>query len=158
LAQLFYRTGHVLSVTGPSGTQEFTMAELKALQSTGGYGGWKNKVGTIVAPILYKGVSVRALMDLVGGGTTITVVASDGYEMKYTAAAVSGDVPMYDPATGAEMTPVSGKLTVIVAYAAGGGVLTSDEGAVRIAFVSALNDQVTDSKNWAKQVVAIKVE
>jgi len=158
LAQLFYRTGVLLSVTGPSGTQEFTMAQLKALQPTEGYGGWRNVLGNITGPKFYRGISIRDLMDLVGGGTKITATASDGYEQRFDAAAVSGNVEMYDPITGAVITAITGQLTMILAYGVDGEALASDEGGLRIAFVSDQNEQVTPSGNWVKQVVAIRVE
>ena len=46
------------------------MAELKAMPAIQGWGGWKNQFGNITAPMQWQGVSVRALMELVGGGTT----------------------------------------------------------------------------------------
>ena len=47
LAQVYYRTGKILKVTGPTGSKEFTMAELKAMTVTEGFGGTKNKAGTL---------------------------------------------------------------------------------------------------------------
>jgi len=158
LAQLFYRTGTLLTLTGPSGTQDFTMADLKALPSTEGYGGWKNKVGTIVGPRFYKGVAVRDLMDLVGGGTKVTVTASDGYEIDYETDAIDGRVDVYDPITGAVIPGYADDLTMILAYEADGDPLTSDEGGLRIGFVGQTANQVTYSGSWAKLVASITVE
>ncbi len=52
----------------PSGTKELSMADLKAMKATSGYGGWKNQLGNITGPTSWKGVSLRSLADLVGGG------------------------------------------------------------------------------------------
>jgi hypothetical protein len=158
LAQLFYRTGKILTVTGPSGTQEFTLAQLKALASTEGHGGYKNSIGTIVGPKLYKGVAMQALMALVGGGTTVKVLAADGYEKSYKAAEVNGVTIMYNPQSGEEITTISGALTMILAYQVDGGPLASNDGALRIGFVSPASDQVTKSGAWVSQVVKITVE
>jgi hypothetical protein len=158
LSQLYYRTGKILSVSGPSGTVDLSMAELKAMPATEGYGGWKNVLNNIMGPLLWKGVSIDALMDLVGGGSSVTVTASDGYQTTLSADELNGGVTMYDPATGNTITTIGGKLSVIVAYQESGAALSSDQGALRIALVSPGQDQVTDSRNWVQQVVAIKVQ
>ena len=133
------------------------MAQLKALPATEGYGGWKNRVGTIVGPDLYKGVTIDYLMGLVGGGTAITVVASDNYELEFDEDAVNGLVTMYDPITGNEITDIDGELTMILTYSVNGDPLPSENGALRIGFVSPVNDHVTYSGNWAKLVARIEV-
>jgi DMSO/TMAO reductase YedYZ molybdopterin-dependent catalytic subunit len=147
----------VLTVSGPSGTKELSMAALKAMSATSGYGGWKNQLGNITAPVSWKGVSVRALMELVGGGDSVTVIASDGYEQTLSGGELSGGTNMYDPATGEAITSISGSLRVILAYAKSGGAIGSGEGPLRIAFVSPEQDQVTDSNNWVKMVISITV-
>ena len=147
----------VLTVTGPSGSKKFTMAQLKALGSASGYGGWKNRVGNITAPMSWKGVSLSALMDQVGGGSSVQVTASDGYQQSFSSGELSGGVTMYDPATGDPVTSINGKLRVIVAYSQGGSAIGSGEGPLRIAFISPEKDQVTDGSNRAKPVVSIKV-
>ena len=131
------------------------MDELKAMSSASGYGGWKNQLGNITAPASWKGVSLQSLMGLVGGGGSVTVVASDGYAATLSAGEAAGSVTTYDPATG---EPVSGvSVRVIVAYAKGGSSLGSGEGPLRLAFVSSGQDQVTDSDMWVKHVVEIRV-
>lgn len=56
LSQLFYRTGKILKITGTTGTVELSMAELKAMTATEGYGGYRSsKTGNITGPQLYKG-------------------------------------------------------------------------------------------------------
>ncbi len=158
LSALYNMTGKILSITGPSGTVELSMGELKAMPATEGYGGWKNKVGNITDPMPWKGVSVQTLMDLVGGGSSITVVASDGYQETLSASELSGGVTMYNPATKEAITSISGTLSVIVAYSQNGAAIGSSEGPLRIAFVSLGQDQVTDGSNWEKLVVGIKVK
>ena len=148
----------VLRVVGPSGTKELSIADLKAMSAVDGWGGWKNQLGNITAPMQWRGVPVKALMQLVGGGGSVDVVASDGYEQSFSSAELDGAVPMYDPVTGADVSSISGSLSAIVAYSQNGKAIGSGEGPLRIAFVSPQKDQVTDGSSWAKWVVRINVK
>lgn len=147
----------VLTVVGPSGTEQLSMADLKAMWATSGYGGWKNQLGNITPPVSWKGVALTNLIDLVGGGSSVVVTASDGYEQSLSAGELSGAVTTYDPATGEQITGINGSIAVIVAYAKGGSAITGDEGPLRIAFVSPAKDQVTDSAMWVRMVNRITV-
>jgi hypothetical protein len=146
----------VLTLTGPAGTKELCMADLKALSAVSGYGGWKNQLGNITAPVSYTGVTVKALLDLVGSGGSAVVTASDGYEAVLSGAELSGQCNMYDPSTGEAVSSISGSLKTILAYAKNGKAIGSGEGPLRIAFVSPEQDQVTESDQWVKFVVSIK--
>ena len=148
----------ILHVTGPSGTKDLTMAQLKAMPASSGYGGWKNQLGNITGPVSWKGVSLRALMDLVGGGSSASVTASDNYARTISASELSGAVAVYDPATGQDIDNYSGSIRVIVAYSENGAALPSGEGPLRIAFVSSTKDEVTDGSSWVKLVAAIKAK
>ena len=143
-----------LTVKGPSGTKELSMADLKAMSATSGYGGWKNQLGNITGPVSYKGVSLRSLMKLVGGSGSVTVVASDGYTQSMSSSQVGGSVNTYDPTTGEPISGVS--VTAIVAYQKGGSNIGSGEGPLRIGFVSSGSNQVTDSDLWVKWVVELR--
>lgn len=153
LHALFSQT---LEVSGPTGTQRLSVVDLKALAATQGYGGWKNSVGTITGPNHYQGVDLDDLAALVGGGNTITVVASDGYSRTLTAAEAAGEVAQYDPATGEEIT-APGALSLILAYGEDGHALNYGDGPLRTALVGESATQVTSSKLWIKQVVRIEV-
>ncbi len=148
----------VLTLTGPAGTKELSMAELKAMWATSGYGGWKNQLGNITAPIPWKGVALTNLIELAGGGSSVVITASDGYEQPLSAGEVGGAVTTYDPATGEQISSMNGSITVIVAYAKNGGAITGEEGPLRIAFVSPAKDQVTDSFMWVRMVKKIVVQ
>lgn len=168
LAQLFYRTGKILTLTGPAGTQEFTMAQLKALAAVEGFGGFKNKVGTITGPDAFKGVSLAALITLAGGGTKVTATASDGYAVTYNADKLAGKVLLYNPTTGdtihdpavegATIPAEVGAITAALIYEQDGEILSSDQAPLRIGFLSADENQVSHSGSWAKQLVALTVE
>jgi hypothetical protein len=94
-------------------------------------------------------------MELVGGGGSVTVVASDGYTATLSADQIAGAVTTYDPSTGAETNGVS--VRAIVAYTKGGGSLGSSEGPLRVAFISSEQNQVTDSDMWVRMVVELRV-
>lgn len=168
LAQLFYRTGKILTLTGPAGTQEFTMAQLKALAAVEGFGGFKNKVGTITGPDAFKGVSLATLITLAGGGTKVTAMASDEYKVTYNADKLAGKVLLYDPTTGdtiydpavegATIPAEVGAITTTLIYEQDGKLLSSDQAPLRIGFLSADDNQVSHSGSWAKQLVALTVE
>jgi hypothetical protein len=152
---------YALRVTGPSGTELFTMSALRALPSVQGHGGYKNKVGTIVGPDLFQGTTVLGLLQQVGGlplGSGIKAVATDGYAASFGYAQVNGNgLNMYDPATGNAITTITGSLQMIVAYDMNGNPIPSDPGPLRIALVSPVAEQVTDSSKWAKMVAWIEV-
>ena len=148
----------VLKVTGPSGVKELSMADLKAMPASSGYGGWKNDVQNISGPYAFKGVSLRALMDLVGGGSSVTVVASDGYSRTLSGGELGGSMTMFDPATGEEIQSISGSLRAVVAYSKDGAALNSEEGPLRLVFISPEKDQVTQSKLWVRMVTELQVQ
>lgn len=155
LHRLFTMT---LRLVSPSGTERLTVTDLAELPATEGYGGFKNKLGNITGPSLYKGVTIAELMDRVGGGTTVTMYASDGYAKELTPEETQGQVLQYDPVTGGSLTGIA-PLTLILAYQMAGSPLTYDDGGpLRSAFVGPEAIQVTDSKLWIKHVVKIVVE
>ena len=158
LSQLFYRTGKILTITSATETVELSMAELKAMDATEGYGGGRNRLGNITAPRLYTGVAIKDLMDLVGGGAAVKAVATDGYAAPYSANEVNGVLTMFDPVSGEEITTIVGTVTMILAYSIEGSALRSDQGALRVAFVSETADQVTTSSKWAGQIAKLEVE
>ena len=145
----------VLTVSGPSGTKKFSMADLKAMTAVSGYGGYKNQAGTLTPPDSYTGVSLRSLMQLVGGSGGLTVVASDSYTITMSAAEAAGQVAEFGPATGDSISGVA--VTVIVAYAKNGGGLGGD-GPLKIAFVSPGKNQLTTGNQWAKMVVELRCQ
>lgn len=147
----------VLRVTGSGSNRDFSMAELRAMPYIEGWGGWKNQLGNITPPTFWRGVPVTALMEPAGGGGSIVVVASDGYEQPFSAGDLGGDIVMYDPVTGDTVSTISGNLRAIIAYSENGAAIGSGQGPLRIAFVSPAQDQVTDGGKWVKWVVELRV-
>jgi hypothetical protein len=94
----------------------------------------------------------------VGGGSSVSVTASDNYAQTISSSELNGAVAIYDPATGEAIDNYSGSIRVIVAYSENGAALPSGEGPLRIAFVSSTKDQVTDGSNWVRLVASIKVK
>lgn len=163
LTQLFNKTGKILRITKGETVVELSMAELKAMAAVEGHGGFhSSKTGKVTGPNLYKGVSIKDLMDLVGGGTTVTAVATDGYELAYSADEVKGVLTLFNPAVttaeGEEIADYAGIVTMILAYEMDGAALFTGDGALRVAFVTDEDDQVIDSKKSAKQIAELIVE
>jgi hypothetical protein len=158
LSRVFFRTGKILKITGPTKTVELTLAELKAMTAVEGYGATKNKAGTVSAAKLYKGVAMKDLMALVGGGTTLQAIASDGYKMSYTADDINGTVSLFNPTTGESIETITGPMTMILAYESAGKAFGTSDGPVKIAFVTPTAEQATMSNLWARQVVELKVQ
>jgi hypothetical protein len=151
-------TGVGLKIVGPSGTKELSLVDLQAMPATTGWGGWKNKLDKITGPSSYQGVLLSDLVKLVGGGTSVTILASDGYGQTLTAAQLTGQMDMYAPSTGASVAGVSEKLRLIIAYSKDGAALDSEHGPLCLAFVSEAKDQVTDGAAWVRMVAEIDVE
>jgi S-layer homology domain len=160
LAQLLYRSGTILTLKGPTGTQELTMADLKALQAVDGFGGWKNRIDIVYGPWALKGVSIKTLANLVGGGSEVTVKASDGYKLAFDLTTYSDDangaLVMWDPVTKLPVADIDGELSMVLVYALEGGPLPSDWGALRVGFISPADDQVTYSGKWVSQVAGLE--
>jgi DMSO/TMAO reductase YedYZ molybdopterin-dependent catalytic subunit len=152
----------VLEVVGLEGTKSYTLDQIKAMQSTEGYGGMKSSTGRITPPMLVKGVLLQDLFAEVGGAPedmAMSIMAKDGYEMTMSVAQLdSGDFLTYDMVTGAEKE-VEGPLKVIVAYENDGKPLDPDsDGPLRLGIVSPEMNQVTDGHWWVKWVTKVQIK
>jgi hypothetical protein len=151
-----------LELVGPDETQSLTMEALKALPAVEGWGGGKSSTGRIITPELHKGVTLQGLAAQVGGlepGTGVNIVAKDGYAMTFSYdQIVNGDFIAYDPGTGDETT-IDDSLQVIVAYERGGQPIPEDDdGPLRIAILSAQNNQVVDGHWTVKWVTELRIK
>lgn len=148
----------VFELTGPAGTQSFTMEQLQALPATEGQGGFVSSTGMITIPSLYRGVALKDLPALLGiefdETMGMTLTAEDGYSMTFSYdQVVNGAFTAYDPATGKEL-PEHDPLTAIVAYSRDGQALNpTEDGTLRIQVVSAANNQIVDG-HWSVKWVA----
>jgi DMSO/TMAO reductase YedYZ molybdopterin-dependent catalytic subunit len=141
-----------LEIVTSDGTQSYSMAEIKDMPVTEGYGGIKSSTGRITPPAMYRGVSLVDLMAEVGGveeGQGINVVAKDGYGITFSRdQATKGTFTAYDPGTGNEFE-LSDPLTAILAYEREGEPLDLEkDGQLRLVIVSENNNQVTDG-HWS---------
>jgi len=151
----------VLEIVGLESTVSLTLEELKALPATEGYAGIKSSTGKITPPVLFKGVSLADLAELVGGmdaATGFNIVAEDGYSITFSFDQVTnGAFIAYDPATGNELkNPVA--LTAMLAYEVEGQPLDAKrDGTLRLVIISPDLNQVTDghwSVKWVNRVEA----
>ncbi len=152
----------VLEIVGLTETKSLTMEELKALPETEGYAGLKSSTGKITPPVIFKGVALKDLAEFIGGmdeTTGFNVVAEDGYSITYSFDQLqNGSFIAYDPATGEELkNPV--ELTAILAYEADGKPFDAkQDGALRLAIISAELNQVTDGHWSVKWVNKLEVK
>jgi len=156
-------SGTVLELTGPNGGKVFTLAKLKALPVTEGWGGNKSSAGKITIPASFKGVALKDLVAALGSTfdetTGVTLTAEDGYSMTYSYDQVmNGNFTAYDPATGAELSSHD-PLTAILAYEQDGKPLDQvQDGVLRLQVVSAKNNQVVDGHWTTKWVIKMEVK
>jgi DMSO/TMAO reductase YedYZ molybdopterin-dependent catalytic subunit len=148
----------MLSIVKGSQSKTYTMDQLKTLTSITGYTGSKNKAGTVVAPVPYKGVSLIDLLNTVGGTSEtdiVVVTAADGYTKTLTYAQITqGSFATYDTSgntANPERQPIA-----FIAYEADGKALDDATGPVEFAVMTCQN-QVTDSSNFVKKTVKIEV-
>lgn len=142
----------ILEVVGTDQTLSFSMAELQALPATEGQAGMISSTGAITPPIVHKGISLKDLVELLGGmdkSMGLYVEAVDGYGITFSYDQVmSGDFITYDPVTGIEIS-VEGPLTAILAYERDGKAMDPvQDGQLRVVAVGPEADNLIDG-HWA---------
>jgi DMSO/TMAO reductase YedYZ molybdopterin-dependent catalytic subunit len=150
-----------VTVVGSDGEERvLTYAEITAMPSHEGFGGFFTTVGTIHGPFKLKGVPLTDICALVGGidtKSTVWVSAPDGYLMVFTYdQVINGEFRTFDPATFKEMPHE--ELTIILAFEQDGAPLPDDFGKpLRIAIVSPRDDYITEGHYWVMWVDRIEV-
>jgi len=148
----------ILSLVSDSINKNYTMADLMALPSVTGLGGYKKTTGTIVGPSTYKGVPIISLLDDIGGMLPtydLTIRATDGYVVSYSYSMIVGQVTAYDNETGTNLG--LDEFEMIVAYEQDGNVLATDDGPLRIAYLSD-EGYLSDGNLWAKKIQEIEIK
>jgi DMSO/TMAO reductase YedYZ molybdopterin-dependent catalytic subunit len=151
-----------LQVVTPTGTQSFTLKQVKKMAAMQAFGGIKNSAGNITPPSQYKGVTLDELLKSAGGipdGSGVTFVAKDGYEMTMSADQVkNGKFVTYDVSTGDEIA-IEDPLQLVLAYENEGKPTDPEaDGTFRLAILSAKGNQVTDGHWWVKWVTKVEVK
>lgn len=153
----------VLTMVGPDGERTLTMDQLKALPVSEGQAGIISSTGQISIPERFKGVSLKDLVSSLNvpfePSMGVTVTAEDGYSMTLSYdQVINGSFIAYDPAAGKEL-PLHDPLTAIIAYERSDQPLNAkEEGALRLAVISAKNNQVVDGHWSVKWVNKIEVK
>jgi len=147
----------ILEVIGNGQTASFTLEELQALPTTEGMAGMISSTGAITEPVPHKGVSLKDLVDQVGGmdeSQGLYMEATDGYGITFSYDQVmEADFITYDPKNGVEIE-VEGPLTSIVAYERDGELMDPvQDGQLRMVAVSPEGDNVIDG-HWTVKWVA----
>ncbi|UCE45790.1 MAG: molybdopterin-dependent oxidoreductase [Methanobacteriota archaeon] len=144
-----------VTMNGNGNTMELSIADLRDMTTYSGSGYLMKSTGTIVGPGSFTGVPLKSLVDLVyeASNYSLTVVASDGYEMTYTSGQVeNGTFPTYD-LDGNLLGPED--LTVMLAFEEDGETLLADE--LKVVIVDDTTTHVTDGHFWTKMVASINV-
>ena len=151
-------TAIVLTVVNGTKNQTYTLAQLKALQPTTGYGTTKNKSGVITGPNTYVGVALTTIIKAAGGmpnGSAVRITAQDGYTKTLTYAQVyQGTFSVYDktgnPAT-AGMQPF-----VSLVYSMNGSDLDAETCPIEMGIMTS-SDQMSDASMWIKLTNKIEI-
>jgi DMSO/TMAO reductase YedYZ molybdopterin-dependent catalytic subunit len=141
----------ILTLVGAT-TKNLTKKDLLNLESFTASGSKMKTTGTISGPFSYKGVNVSLLVSLVYPETnySLTVRASDGYQMTYSESQVNGTFAVYD----AQGNPSIGtNLALMLAYEEIGENMTDGP---RIVIVGK-DSPTTDSHFWVKNVSYMKI-
>jgi len=152
----------ILEIVGPSGSKSLSLEDLKKLDVIEGEAGFKSSTGKITPPLPHRGVSLKALAELLGSvdpGMGVNVVAEDGYSITFSYDQLTnGSFIAYDPATGDELKS-PGSLTAMLAFERDGQPLPEDfDGALRVVIISPKRDQVTDGHWSVKWVNKLEVK
>jgi hypothetical protein len=151
----------VLQVTGPSGTQYYTMDQLKAETAVSGFWG-PHKGNLPYVTNRYTGVPVLDLLADVGGlpsGSSLKIDTTDNFPCAYDpvrlAQMTDGTYQVWDKTTGDEGTA---SVQLIVAYEMDGSPLDSSLGPLRVVPVLAADGYVTEGKYAPYFVVSLEVQ
>jgi DMSO/TMAO reductase YedYZ molybdopterin-dependent catalytic subunit len=151
-----------LEVAGPGGARAFSLAQLKKLPATEGFGGVKSSTGKVTLPGRWKGVALRDLVAAAGGfdaTKNLTVTAKDGYSITFSHDQVmNGGFTAYDPGTGDTLAPREPLLAIIADEREGRPLNVAEDGPLRVMVVSATGSQVTDGHWSIKWVTKLTIK
>jgi molybdate transport system substrate-binding protein len=148
----------VLTVVNGTKTQTYTLAQLKALQSTKGYGATRNKAGIITGPDTYVGVTLTSLIKAAGGllnGGAVRVTAQDGYSKTLTYSQVyQGTFSVYDQSGSPANAGTQPFVSLI--YSKDGNDLDTTAGPIEMGIITD-NNQASDASLWIKLTNKIEI-
>jgi hypothetical protein len=131
-----------IMLSGATGAITITPAEILAMPTTSGLGGWRSMGGSVTTGS-FVGVSLQYLCDLVGGISSSgncsaevaqTLPAADAYSQNLTYQQIynaAQSLTFYNASTGNTQTPTQ-PITLIIAYECNGTDLPSSWGAYRL--------------------------
>jgi len=148
-----------VTLVGVDGRERMiSYADIKAMPSISGKGGFFTSVGVINGPFDLKGVPVTDICDLVGGISSDEIVylyAVDGYSAVFDYEQITGDIDTYDIET-MKLIPHD-DLRVILAYEQNGKLLSHEYGKpLRLAVIAGEN-LLTEGHHWVKWIDQIEI-
>ena len=145
-----------LTVEREEGTTEFSMSELKEMDTITGTGGYVKSSGIMEGPHTYTGITFETVLSATGlipANYTVEAMASEGYTTYYNTTQVEpGYFPGYDPETGDKIGTIACNLSL--AWADEGGSLPSEVGPLRAVLINE-DGNFTDGHFWNKDVVRL---
>jgi hypothetical protein len=140
----------------------YTLEELEALDSYTGMGGYRTSFPSIKGQGNYTGIPVTTLVELIADDLenySVVVYSSDGSNKTYTFGMVQGNIDTYNATNASDANPMgNGGVTMILSYMKDDEYLNeSNDGNLKIAFVSDREELITSSGIWWKYVVSIEV-
>ncbi len=155
-------TAPALEVAGPGGLRAFSVAQLRKLPVTEGFGGVKSSTGKVTLPGRWKGVALRDLVAAAGGcdaTKNLAVVAKDGYSITFSHDQVmNGGFTAYDPGTGDTLATHEPLLALVVYEHEGRPLNVTEDGPLRVMVVSPTGSQVTDGHWSIKWVTKLTIQ
>ena len=152
----------VVEITSPEESITLTMADLMKLPASEGYAGIKSSTGKITPPEIFKGISLKDLVNSYHGideSMGLNVIAEDGYGITFSYDQImNGTFIAYDPATGEELKAPPA-LNAILAYTREDQPLDpKEDGTLRLVIISPENNQVTDGHWSVKWVNGVEIK
>lgn len=133
----------------------YTIEEIKSIDSYTGIGGKVSRKPSTTGPYNYTGVEMKTLLsefENLPENYSIKTTSTDGYPGDYSYNQINGTVELYNET---RVSQGNATLTMIVAYMEEDTDITdSDDGPLIIAFV---DDYYTDSSLWAKMLASIEI-
>ena len=148
-----------LTLINGATTKTYTMAQLKALSPTNGFGATMNKAGTITPSVKCVGVSLTNLIKEAGGmmsNQVVKITAADGYTKTLTYAQVyQGLFNVWDINNGSPDSPIMQPIAAII-YSMNDNILDGTAGPLEIGIMTS-EIQASESSMWVKMVVKIEI-
>ena len=161
------KTNEAVILTVIFGDEEvnYRLEDLKVMNTTIGYGGYKTNFPAIKGQGTYTGVPIITLVENIAGeivNYSIIVISDENgliENLTYNYDMILGYLDIYNATNASDDIPVdTGNVTMILCYKKDGEYLdVSEDGKLKIAFINEKEEKITKSSLWQKFVVSIEI-